>query len=104
MTCQAKLFAPAHAAVILLDTERYEDAILTGRDGPRDPIRGDGLRIVYDGSGTLPATTFVGPDGQVELTGAAEIHQARLAMERADRLAEAFGPELAYDQWKALQS
>ena len=87
---------------VLLDTEDYADARLTGRDRPESARDGMGLRIVYDGTGTIPSVRINGPDGEVELTGAAEISHAARALTRGGELARSFGPPITLEAWRAM--
>ena len=67
----------------LIDTAEWSDAISTGRDREEDIDQGeDGLRMTYDG-GDFPTVTFNGPDGEVRLTGAAEIFYVAARMQAA---------------------
>jgi hypothetical protein len=93
--------APSKSFWRLLDTDEFSDAILTGRDGVEDPEEGLGLRIVYDGGGCDPAVTITGAGQSIELYGASEIHQSRLALDAADAFARKFGPSIPYDVWRA---
>ena len=87
---------------VLLDTEDRYDAWNTGRDGPESYSDGDGLRIAFDGTGTLPCVTLNGPDGEIELRGESEIRAAWGALRCATRLAEAFGPPIPLATWRRL--
>lgn len=87
---------------VLLDTEDRYDAWNTGRDGPESFQDGEGLRISFDGTGTLPCITINGPDGEIELRGESEIRAAWNALRCGTRLAEAFGPPIPYATWRKL--
>jgi hypothetical protein len=97
-------YDPSHAFRTLLNTEDYDTAYFTGRDGPADPVNEDGLRLDYDGTGTIPSVSITGSGHIIELNGEGEIHQLRLAMDSADNLAKGFGPPIPYLEWKARQT
>lgn len=92
-----------YAEHILLDTDEYSDAILTGRDGPESPDDGLGLRVVFDGTGTIPAIRITGPDGAIELTGEAEISCVANALGRGAKLAADFGDPIPYLTWVKMR-
>lgn len=101
--CRPTSQAVARRAHTLLDTEDRYDAWNTGRDGPESHQDGEGLRISYDGTGSIPHVTFNGPDGEIELRGVSEIRAAWGALREGLRYAEAFGPPIPLDQWRRLQ-
>lgn len=75
--------------VVLVDTADWSDAILTGRDGVEDLSHGEpGLRIAYDFSYGHPSVTLNGPDGEIMLSGIAEINYAANALSHGARMAE----------------
>lgn len=86
----------------LLDTEDRYDAWSTGRDGPESADDGEGLKISYDGTGTIPCIALYGPDGSIELRGLDEIRTAFGALRTGLRYAEAFGPPIPYHLWRQL--
>ena len=88
--------------IVLLDTEDPFDAQDTGREGPESPHDGEGLRITYDGTGTIPCVSILGPDGEIEFRGFPEIRASCAALRVALRYAEAFGPPIPYDEWRQL--
>lgn len=88
---------------VLLDTEAWDDAILSGRDGPESAEDGMGLKITYSGTGTVPSVTLNGPDGEIELVGEAEIGLAARALASADWLARNFGPPMSLEDWRKQQ-
>ena len=90
--------------LILLDTEDPFDAGITGRDGPESPKDGLGLRIVFDGTGTIPSITINGPDGEIELCGLAEIRAVADALNGGLKLAKAFGDPIPYHVWRKANS
>lgn len=89
----------AHRAHVLLDTNEPYDAWKTGRDGPEDYHDGQGLRVAYDGEGTIPSVTLNGPDGQIDLTGIAEIEAVAAALQQGCTLAEEFGDPIPFAEW-----
>lgn len=84
---------PSHKDHVLLDTNDRYDAWNTGRDGPED-YREGGLKIAYDGAGSIPQIILNGCDGEVSLTGIAEIKAAETALREGRELADKFGPVL----------
>ena len=60
----------------------------------------NGLTISYVGTATLPSVLINGPDGEIELVGETEIHDAAVALARGARMAENFGPRLDFDVWR----
>lgn len=84
---------------VLLDTSHRFDAGITDRDGPEHYSDG-GLKIAFDGTGTIPSTTINGPDGEIELCGLAEIRAAADALQGALKLAIAFGPPIPLHEWR----
>ena len=86
----------------LLDTVDPYDAWITGREHAESPDEGDGLRVVFDGTGTIPCVAIYGPDGEIELRGLDEIRAVYGALRTATRFAEAFGPPIPVDQWRQL--
>lgn len=67
----------------LLDTGRAEDAYACGHD-KRTPVDFGGLRIDFETCASVgPTVTLTGIEGEVSLTGEAEIRQAIRALERA---------------------
>jgi hypothetical protein len=93
--------AAARRERVLLDTADRFDAFLTGRDGPQDVEDGeDGLKAVYDGTGSIPTFWVKTLDGWIEFRGVAEIRQIASTSNRALRYAEAFGPPLTPEQWR----
>ena len=92
----------AHSEFALVDTADAYDAWATGREGAEETCDG-GLCISYCGKGTIPSVAINGPDGEVQLNGLAEIEVAAKALERALRLAEAFGPRIPYFDWMERQ-
>lgn len=68
----------------LLDTAALQDALATGRTAPADYTE-TGLRITAD---EFPSVTLMGPDGSVDLTGAAEIGAVIRALVRAVAIAD----------------
>lgn len=61
----------------LYDTNEHSDAILGGYGQPVDPVEnGEGLTITGELHASVgPCVTFVGPNGQVEINGWAELGQ-----------------------------
>lgn len=94
--------AAARKLYSLLDTEDPYDAWETGRDGPETFHDGLGLRVQFDGTGTIPCMTINGPDGEIEFRGLPEIRAVHGAMKHGYRLAEAFGDPIPYEVWKKL--
>jgi hypothetical protein len=93
----------ARKAHVLLDTEDRYDAWSTGRERPESlDDDGCGLRIAYDGTGTVPSMTINGPDGEIELCGVDEIRAVNGAMRSGLRYAEAFGDPIPYPEWRKL--
>src|SRR5436190_14373788 len=92
----------ARKAHVLLDTDDLYDAWRTGRDGPESWQDGQGLRIVYDGTGTAPSVTINGPDGETDLFGLSEIRAVFESMASALRYAEAFGETIPVEEWRRL--
>lgn len=87
---------------VILDTEDRYDAWNTGRDGPESFQDGDGLRVMFDGTGAIPQVTINGPDGEIELRGESEIRAAWNALRCGVRMAEAFGPPMSLAAWRRL--
>ena len=100
--CRPTSVPLARRAHTLLDTEDHYDAWNTGRDGPESYQDGEGLRILYDGTGTLPCVTLNGPDGEIEFRGVSEIRAVWSALRSAVRYAEAFGPPIPLARWRQL--
>lgn len=94
--------AATRQAFALLDTEDHYDAWTTGREAPESADDGQGLRVTYDGSGTIPCVSILGPDGEIELRGLDEIRAAFGALRIGLRYAEAFGPPIPYHLWRQL--
>lgn len=87
---------------VLLDTEDRYDAWNTGREAPESFSDGDGLRVMFDGTGTIPSVILNGPDGEIELRGESEIRAVWNALRSGTRMAEAFGPPIPLEQWRKL--
>lgn len=85
---------------LLLDTADPFDAAITGRDGPESHTDGQGLKVSFDGTGTIPSITLNGPDGEIELVGIAEIRAATGALKSGLKLAEAFGDPIPLHEWR----
>ena len=98
--CRPKAQAIARQAHVLIDTEDPYDAWKTGRDGPESPEEGDGLRMTYDGTGTIPCINVCDPDGEYTYQGLSEIRAAYDALGSGLRLAEAFGEPIPVEEWR----
>lgn len=86
-TVPAHLRQPANART-LFDTACRADAIAAGYDGAREPANdGEGFRVVFKGSGSIPVLEIIGPEGCVEIPGWAAIAELRLAVASASELA-----------------
>lgn len=72
---------PQGAPSTLLDSREYSDARLMGYDGERDPREdGEGLIVRDTTMFQFREITLNGPDGEVRLSGIAEIEQVAQAL------------------------
>lgn len=75
-------------AATLLDTREKFDAGLLGYDGPCDPREdSEGLIITHE-TGFPLSITLLGPEGEINLSGTAEVREVANALLSALRAAE----------------
>lgn len=68
------------------DTRDPFDAYGFGLDGARDPAEdAEGLIVTLDPSHELPTVSINGPNGEIELVGAAQVKQLRAALQEIER-------------------
>lgn len=79
----------AAAIRTLFDTSHRFDAGMAGYDGSANPDHdGEGFRVVFVGTGSIPVLQITGPGGIVEIPGADAIRMLSDACMDAERMAK----------------